>query len=136
MSVQKQLAAILGEKANIDYLKVFYRWQVYCIAETKRLRDLPRKICKRLRMLLVADDMVAVTQANTNECQCQLEDNDVLYNFVAKQTIRDGLRGLFPGSYTNKEILDETFISGIQLSLLLHLATDQEWAETIGRGTV
>lgn len=114
----------------IDYVKVLSRWNQYRAAQRPNLRELPRILAERLGW--AATDFTAVTQANTGECQCQLLEGDVLYNFVAKTPITNGLIGLFPGGYTDREIIDETFLGGISIATLLQVATDAEWAGVCG----
>ena len=113
----------------IDYVTVLSRWNQYKAAARPNLRELPQKVSQRLGWPVA--DFGAVTQANTDQCQCRLLEGDVLYNFVAKVIIPNGLIGLFPGNYSDKEIVDEAFLGGISVATRLQLATESEWAAAI-----
>lgn len=116
--------------SDIDYIKVLLRWNQYKAAQRPNLRELPCTLAERLGWPVT--DFTAVTQANTSQCQCRLLDGDVLYNFVAKANIPNGLVGLFPGGYSDREIVDEAFLGGISVATLLQVATDAEWAAVCG----
>ena len=116
---------------TIDYVKVLSRWNQYKTATWPNLRELPYKIAERLGW--PAADFTVVTQANTGECQCRLLEGDILYNFVARVTIPNGFIGLFPGGYSDREIIDEAFLGGISVATLLQVATDTEWETVINR---
>lgn len=112
-----------------NYVKILSRWNQYKVSQRANLRELPQKIAQRLGWAVA--DFTAVTQANTSQCQCRLLEDDVLYNFIAGVTIPNGLIGLFPGGYSDKEIVDEAFLGGISVATLLQLATEDEWAAVI-----
>jgi hypothetical protein len=102
----------------IDYNKIERRWVEYVAANSKNLRSL-------------SSDDDAITQANTDGCQCRLTNGDFVYNFVEDCFVAGGLAGMLPPGADWKAIVDEVFLGGKSLATLIGQATDNEWSQVI-----
>lgn len=103
----------------IDYNKIERRWAEYMASPNKNLRSLSPE-----------DD--AITQANTDGCQCRLTNGDFVYNFVEDCFVVGGLAGMLPPGADWRTIVDEVFLGGASLAALISSATDNEWSVVCG----
>lgn len=102
----------------IDYGKVEQRWIQYVAAGNKKL------------LSIVANDHII--QANTEGCQCRLTNGDQVWNFVENVYVAGGLAGMQPPGTNWRTIVDEIYVGDEPLAVLIHRASDAQWANVIG----